>query len=455
MARERTGGAWSAGLKAKLWLRSQRRALDNPSLTALLSLALTHNPLDTPVLKRRVRLRGTGRENGNVISEQDARAKILETVRPLSSRSLSISQALDQFAAQDYFARLPLPMFDNSAMDGYAVIAKDCKPGARLRVTGEQPAGVDRKLRVSTGNAVRIFTGAPIPAGADAVVMQEDVARDGDEIVLNTNVEAGEFVRTRGCDLGEGQKILSTGEQITPASAALLVSQGFGEIVIGGTVRAAIISTGDELAVPGTRLEPGQIYDSNSVLLQAMVEQAGAQTASIERCNDNLASLRKAFQSAAPNEVIVVTGGVSVGEHDLVQQALRDLGAKIEIWRVAIKPGKPFLFGRLAGALVFGLPGNPVSAFVTFLQFVRPAILRLMGAANLDLQKVPARLMVDLTNDGDRAHYFRGTLQAGEFRPVGRQESHALYGLSQSNALLRVGPGENRKSGEMVEAEVW
>src|SRR5579864_4849085 len=180
-----------------------------------------------------------------MISEADARAKVLEAARPLSPRKVGILQALDQFAAQDSFARLPLPMFDNSAMDGYAVIASDCKQGARLRVSGEQPAGVDRKLRVSTGNAVRIFTGAPIPAGADAVVMQEDVTRDGDEIVVNTSVEDREFVRARGCDLCAGQKILSAGEQITAATAALLASQGVAEVAVGGTVRAAIISTGD------------------------------------------------------------------------------------------------------------------------------------------------------------------------------------------------------------------
>jgi molybdopterin molybdotransferase len=152
---------------------------------------------------------------------------------------------------------------------------------------------------------------------------------------------------------------------------------------------------------------------------------------------------------------MVVTGGVSVGEHDLVQQTLLALDAKIDIWRVAIKPGKPFLFGRLDNALIFGLPGNPVSAFVTFLQFVRPAILKLMGAADLDLQKTLARLTVDLLNDGDRAHYFRGKFEDGSFAPVGRQESHALFGLSQSNALLRVGSGQSRQSGEMVEVEVW
>ena len=144
--------------------------------------------------------------------------------------------------------------------------------------------------------------------------------------------------------------------------------------------------------------------------------------------------------------MLIITGGVSVGEHDLVQSTLRELGAKIDIWRVAIKPGKPFLFGRLGDCLVFGLPGNPVSAFVTFLQLVRPALLKLMGARNVDLPHVTAKLAVDLTNDGDRAHYFRGRIDNGTFAPVGRQESHALFGLSQSNGLLRLGPGTTLKS---------
>src|SRR5205085_3092244 len=185
---------------------------------------------------------------------------ILEAVRPLAARKMSILEALDQFAAENYFARLPLPVFDNSAMDGYAVIAADCKKGARLRVVGEQPAGVDRKLRVSKGEAIRIFTGAPIPEGADAVVMQEDVMRNGDEIAVNANVDPEEFVRKRGCDLGEGQKLLGKGERIVATKLALLGSQGFTEISVGGEVRGAIVSTGDELAMPGDKLQAGQIY---------------------------------------------------------------------------------------------------------------------------------------------------------------------------------------------------
>ena len=390
-----------------------------------------------------------------MISEENARAKILEAVRPLPPRKVSILQALDHFAAEDYFARLSLPNFDNSAMDGYAVLASDCKPDRRLRVAGEQPAGLDRRLRVSNGEAVRIFTGAPMPAGADAVVMQEDVTRDGDEITVNVDVEVDEFVRKRGCDLGEGQKIFGKGERIRATKLPLLASQGFAEVLVDGEVRAAIISTGDELAKPGENLEPGKIYDSNTVLLQSLLKRSGAVVEATERCSDDAASLRKAFQAAAKNEIMIVTGGVSVGEHDLVQATLRDLGAKIDIWRVAIKPGKPFLFGQLGGCFVFGLPGNPVSAFVTFLQFVRPAILKMMGASDLDLPRMPAKLTVDLINQSERAHYVRGEFENGNFAPVGRQESHALFGLSQSNALLRVETGESLKAGETVQIQVW
>jgi molybdopterin molybdotransferase len=418
-----------------------------------------------------------------MISEEEARKKILETVRSLPSRRLSLSQALGCFAAEDYFARLPLPCFDNSAMDGYAVVASSCAKGKRLRVTAEQPAGRDNQLHVSPGEAVRIFTGAPVPQGADAIVMQEDVTRDGDEIAINTEVTAGEFIRRRGCDLAEGQRILGKGERLRAATIGLLASQGIGDLTVGGEVNTAILSTGDELVKPGEKLDPGQIYESNSALLRALLHRCGAAVNLVEHCRDERTSLSKAIKRGMKNHILVITGGVSVGEHDLVKDALRDLGAQTDIWRVAIKPGKPFLFGRVeksrpspqsspsgrerrtrsAGrgsvpnseCLVFGLPGNPVSAFVTFLQFVRPAILKMIGAINLDLPHLPARLTVDLTNQGDRAHYIRGKLEHGKFSPVGRQESHALFGLSQSNALLRLGLGQALRASEIVDVQIW
>src|SRR5213592_400192 len=210
-----------------------------------------------------------------MIAEEEAREKVLEKIQVRASRRVSLSHALNCFAAEDYFSSLPLPNFDNSAMDGYAVVASGCGVGKRLRVIGEQPAGLDRKLLVSPGEAIRIFTGAPMPAGADAVVMQEDVTREGSEIVMNTGVDPGDFVRRRGCDLAEGQKIVAKGEPIRATTIALLASQGFREVSVGGEVDAAIISTGDELAEPGTKLQPGQIYESNSVMLQALLQRCG------------------------------------------------------------------------------------------------------------------------------------------------------------------------------------
>jgi molybdopterin molybdotransferase len=417
-----------------------------------------------------------------MISEEEARSRILEKVGVLPKRRLSLSQALGCFAAEDYFARLPLPAFDNSAMDGYAVVASSCARGKRLRLTGEQPAGRDKQLHVSPGEAVRIFTGAPVPQGADAIVMQEDVTRDGDEIAINTGVTAGEFIRPRGCDLSEGQRIVAKGERFRAATIALLASQGIGDLTVGGEANAAIISTGDELVKAGKKLDPGQIYESNSALLRGLLHRCGAAVNLVEHCRDERGSLSKAIKRGMKNHILIISGGVSVGEHDLVKDALRDLGAQIDIWRVAIKPGKPFLFGRMqqrpspqsspsarerrtrnAGrgsvpnseCLVFALPGNPVSAFVTFLQFVRSAILKMMGAINLDLPHLPARLTVDLTNEGDRAHYIRGKLEDGRFTPVGRQESHALFGLSQSNALLRLDLGQSLKADEIIDVQIW
>jgi molybdopterin molybdotransferase len=414
-----------------------------------------------------------------MIAEEEARERILEMVSVLDERAVALANALDCFAAQNYFARLPLPGFDNSAMDGYAVVASSCEKRGRLRVIGEQPAGPDRKLHVGRDEAVRIFTGAPLPRGADTIVMQEDVTREGTDITVNVDVEAGDFVRRRGCDLAEAQMILAKGERIRPATVALLASQGLGEVMVGGKATAAIISTGDELVKPGEELQAGQIYDSNSALLSALLQRCGARTKSVEHCRDDRRSLGAAIKHGIKNNLLIITGGVSVGEHDLVKKELRELGAKIEIWRVAVKPGKPFLFGRIAPSpqsspsrrerrtrsargnsrpssecLIFGLPGNPVSAFVTFLQFVRPAILKLMGATNVNLPHAPAKLAIGLTNDGDRPHYIRGKLEQGKFTPVGRQESHALFGLSQANALLRVAVGQSPKADEIIDVQI-
>jgi molybdopterin molybdotransferase len=387
-----------------------------------------------------------------MITEEQALARILEKVGPLPSRRVRLLEARDQFAAKDVLARVALPGFDNSAMDGYAVVASAWGEGKSQRVIGEQPAGADRGLRIEAGEAVRIFTGAPIPSGADAVVMQEDVRVEGQNVFVNTKVEPGEFIRRRGCDLSEGQKIVEAGTRIRPQILALLASQGLAEIEVGGGVRATIVSTGDELVQPGGAIGPGQIYDSNSVLLQALVEKSRASVAGVRHCPDDAASIEAALRDGIQSEVLIVLGGVSVGARDLVKPALNAIGAETDLWRVAVKPGKPFLFGRAGQCAIFGLPGNPVSAFVTFLLFVRPAILRMMGARDdqLPLPRTNAMLTGELNNGGDRPHYVRGQIADGRFTAIGRQESHALYGLSRANALLRVPAGETFPAGTTV-----
>jgi molybdopterin molybdotransferase len=282
--------------------------------------------------------------------------------------------------------------------------------------------------------------------------MQEDIRLAGDQIFLSTTVTSGEFVRRRGCDLAEGQKIVERGTLIRPQTAALLASQGLAEIEVGGLPRVSIVSTGDELVAPGGSLEAGQIFESNSILLRALVERSGASASQVVHCPDDAAAIETAIHSGVTNDVLILLGGVSVGARDLVKPALNAAGAGTDLWRVAVKPGKPFLFGRAGNCAIFGLPGNPVSAFVTFVLFVRPALLRLMGARNdqLPLPRLHATLATGVENDGDRPHYIRGELRDARFTPTGRQESHALFGLSRANALLRVAPGESLTAGRIV-----
>ncbi len=389
-------------------------------------------------------------------SEEEARSAVLARVRPLPSEKVRLLDSLGRFAASDIFATRPLPAFNNSAMDGYALQAESCRAGGSLRVIGEQPAGADRGLTIGGGEAVRIFTGAPLPQGADAVVMQEDVRRDGEMIMVQCAVAPGEFIRRAGCDLATGQKIVSRGEKLTPQLIGLLASQGMEQVETGARPRIAIVSTGDELARPGSIPGVGQIFESNSIMLHALALRAGAEIAFVEHSPDELQTMTGLLQRGLTNNALIVSGGVSVGEHDLVKPALSALGAEVDLWQVAIKPGKPFLLARFEESLVFGLPGNPVSAFVTFLKLVRPALLKWSGAADhlLDLPKVSARLTSEVANEDRRPHYLRGRIENGLFSAIGRQESHALYGLSRANALLRLDPGSRFAAGANVLVEV-
>jgi len=375
-----------------------------------------------------------------LLDERETLDRLLGSVCPLGIEEVPLSESGDRIMGQDLRATLSLPRFDNSTMDGYAIRSENAAPGARLRVTGEQPAGADLSLKVEDGCAIRIFTGAPIPGGADCVIMQEDVDRLGESILLKAKVSRGEFIRVRGEDLCEGQTVIARGEVITGPKLAAIASQGLNRVNVFRRPRVRIIATGSELRAPGESIQPGEIYETNRVLLADLTTRSGANAEICDIVPDTTEAHLHAFEHARSGDAIVIAGGVSVGEKDLVKPTLLELGAKLHLWRVAVKPGKPFLFGQWEETLVFGLPGNPVSAFVTFLLFVRPALWKLGGRVSLESPRFFARLEQELTNEGDRPHYLRGYHSQGTFKPVGRQESHALFGLSQANALCRLDP---------------
>lgn len=386
-----------------------------------------------------------------MLTEQDALSAILAAVRPLETEELRLFEAGDRVLAETVSALISLPRFDNSSMDGYAVRAVDAVAGAVLRVAGVQPAGPDQGLKVEVGTAVRVYTGAPIPAGANAVVMQEDCDRKGDLLTIRESVAPGEFIRLRGGDLCEGQKITDAGARLNGPLLATLASQGIDRIRVFRQPKVAILATGSELKSPGEPLGPGEIYETNRVMLQELVRNAGGIPLLFDPVPDEEDEHLRAFGEAASDDVIVIAGGVSVGERDLVKSTLKKLGCDIELWRVAVRPGKPFLFGRLNKRWVFGLPGNPVSAFVTFLLFVRPALLAMQGWRGASLTKTQAILSKAVTNKGERPHYLRGCLEAGRFMPFENQESHALFALSRANALVQVGAGQQIPEHQTVE----
>jgi molybdopterin molybdotransferase len=383
-------------------------------------------------------------------TEEEALGQILAAVTPSSATNLVLVDALDSFAAVELSAKIALPSFDNSAMDGYAVVAASAKKGARLKVIAEQPAGRANNLRVGAGEAIRIFTGAPMPAGADTVVMQEETERNDDFIIIQGEVSAGEFVRHAGSDLAVGQQILRRGDRINAAMLGLLASQGLTSVTVYSRPSVAIVTTGDEVVSPGRSLRPGEIFESNGMMLSALAKRMGAMVTTRAHVRDDLSKLCDLLREASKADALIISGGVSVGERDLVRTALQEIGAGIDLWQVKVKPGKPFLFGKRGDCLIFGLPGNPVSSFITFLILVRPALLKMMGAKTMDLPQSMARLGHDVAGDEVRPHYIRGKLEGARFIEAGRQESHALYGLTRANALLRVAPGKKIAAGSEV-----
>lgn len=388
-----------------------------------------------------------------MIPVEAALAHVLGLITPLVPEEIPLIEAAGRVLARPVAARRDQPPFDASSMDGYALKRADFRPGARLRVVGEAGAGHAFTGQLGTGEAARIFTGAPLPEGADCVVIQEDVTRSENWITLGAAPGQDRYIRPRGSDFRAGDS-LPAPRRLSPADLALLAAMNIARVPVTRRPEVAIIATGDELVMPGDAPRPDQIIAANGFALHALIEAAGGKPRLLPIARDNEAALGAVLDQAKGADLIVTIGGASVGDHDLVAQVLRARGMELAFHRIAMRPGKPLLAGRLGGVPVLGLPGNPVSAIVCAHLFVLPALKALLGLGS-EVRLLTARLAVDVGPNGPRAHYMRARLIPAPGQtlidPFPNQDSALLRVLSEADALLLrpIGDGP-RQAGEAV-----
>jgi len=377
----------------------------------------------------------------------EAARLIVSEIQPLAPARRPLREALDAVLAEDVSSPLDLPPWDNSAMDGYAVRSADVREGAELDVIETIPAGQFPSKPVGPGQATRIFTGAPLPQGADTVIRQEDTAVDagGKRVAIRNPRDAGKNVRRRGEDIRKGTVVLEAGAPLGPAQLGVLASMAHDRPLVHRTPRVAFMGSGDEIVDLDGKAEilaGRKIASSNSYTLDAMIRRAAAEPVNLGIARDTKESLREHLQRAASAgaDLLVTTAGVSVGEHDLVREVLQEMGGELKFWRIAMRPGAPVGFGMLGGKPWIGLPGNPVSTMVTFELFVRPVIRRLQGHALLFRRTVPVVVQEAITLGPKLRHYLRAIVHAGEARLTGAQGSGILTSMARANALLIVPP---------------
>jgi len=388
-----------------------------------------------------------------LLSIEEALRRVLARAAVLEGESVPVAAAAGRYLAEDVRATVDLPPFASSAMDGYAVRAEDT-PG-RLPVVFRIAAGVPAKRALAGGEAMAISTGGAVPPGADSVVPIEVVVESDNELEIPAPVELGANVRPLGGDVRAGDLVLAAGSRLGAAQVGALAAAGIADVVAARRPRVAVLSTGTELRAPGETLEPGQIYESNAPMLAAAFEAAGAVVERIGPVTDDEAEHRQALERGLEADVLVSSGGVSVGPHDLVRRILAELGVEEDFWGVAVRPGKPLAFGVRGRTLVFGLPGNPVSSLVGVELFVRPALLALQGAADPEPAYETARLAAPLRRNAARDELARARSQRDAdgtlLEPLTGQESHMIARAAGADALVLVPAGEGElEAGDRV-----
>ena len=393
-----------------------------------------------------------------MIEYAEALRRLVEAITPLPAESVPLTDCAGRYLAESVISPLDLPPFDNSAMDGYAIRSADTKTvPASLKLTGESRAGQPSQHVLTAGECLRISTGAMLPAGSDAVVMQEDVTISGNEVQVREPVQPWENIRFRGEDLRRGAVIAASGTPIGAAQIGLLAAAGWDRLTVRQRPRVAILSTGSELKLPGETLQPGQIYESNSYALAELIRHSGSVVVSHQMVPDLPTATEAAFQSAfASADVVLSIGGASVGDWDLVRPTVEKLGGKLDFWKLAIRPGKPFFFGSCENTLILGVPGNPVSAFVTTVILVLPALRALAGASDTAPLASSGVLAEPLDNPSGRLHFVRVIVDKnGSVRSSGTQASHINSSLAHANGLVAVPAQSGFPAGTLAQVIRW
>jgi len=385
-----------------------------------------------------------------MISVDEALTRVFALLSPLEAETVPLAEAAGRVLAAPVRARRAQPPFPASAMDGYAVKGAEAEPGAMFKLIGTAAAGHGFAGRVGAGQTVRIFTGAPVPDGADRVVIQEDVAARGDTITLKPGLDDAAHIRPAGADFAEGAEIAPP-RRLRPTDLALLAAMNIARVPVTRRPVVAIIATGDELVMPGEEPGPDQIIASNSFGLKAMLEAEGARVRLLPIARDTVASLKTVFSLVDGADLILTIGGASVGDHDLVGEVAAELGMDQSFYKVAMRPGKPLMAGRMGKSVMIGLPGNPVSSMVCGHIFVRPAIRAMLGLEAAPAPHMAGRLAVTLTANGPREHYMRARITEDGLAPFDRQDSALLTVLAGADALVIRPPHDPaRAAGETV-----
>ncbi len=393
----------------------------------------------------------------NFISFEEAREFVKEHAKPIGEVFEDVEKSLGMVISQDIFSPIDMPPFTNSAMDGYALKVESIKSyPVKLKVIGEVKAGDEKKIKLKEGQAIKIFTGAPVPDEADAIVEKELVKFEGEYIIIEKEIKKGRNLRFKGEEIKRGEKVIEMGTTVTPAVAGFLSTLGIKKVKVFKKPKVSVIVTGGEIVKPGKKLKFGKVYDANSVSLKLALKENGIESVRIRFSEDNLTKLGKIFrEELKKSDILIFSGGISAGDYDYVRELMENGKVEKIFYKVKQKPGKPIFFGKKGkDKFIFALPGNPAAVLVCFYEYVLPFIKGTMGYSNIFPLEVEKKLLEDIENKSDRLNFMRGKILGEDVKILEKQDSYMLSSFAKCDCLVLVPPSKKLSKGEKVKVHI-